>query len=341
MYHDESARGSARTAARGLRRTRSAFGVSALLATALALSACGSTGGDGVAQPGELTTVKVGAMPIIDVAPLYLGIEKGFFEEVGLKIEVEIVQSGAASAAAVVSGGQQFGFAAPTPLIRGGLEGLPVRVIANAASAALNDNANAVVVTSDSAITTAAGLNGKTIGVNALGAADELYIRAHIDKAGGDSKSMQFVAVPFPNMVSSLKSGSIAAAGLGQPFLSASADDVRTLLPDPQREVIGQDSSLSVWFTSEDFILKNSDKVSAFIEAIKRSNTYAEEHPDEVIEIIGTFTDLTPEDIANAQFPRFLPNLHKATFERTVDLMIEYGFINKRPDLASLLAELK
>ena len=35
----------------------------------------------------ELTTIAVGVVPVVDVAPLYLGIDQGFFEEEGLDVQ--------------------------------------------------------------------------------------------------------------------------------------------------------------------------------------------------------------------------------------------------------------
>lgn len=43
---------------------------------ALALAGCGGGG-----QAGGPRTVQVGVIPIVDVAPVYLGMQRGFFEE--------------------------------------------------------------------------------------------------------------------------------------------------------------------------------------------------------------------------------------------------------------------
>ena len=38
-------------------------------------------------EEGGVTKVKVGVLPISNVAPLYLGMKKGFFKEEGLEVE--------------------------------------------------------------------------------------------------------------------------------------------------------------------------------------------------------------------------------------------------------------
>jgi ABC-type nitrate/sulfonate/bicarbonate transport system substrate-binding protein len=63
------------------------------LACALALAACGGdddAGGGGSAD--KPVTLKVGVIPIADVAPLYVGIEQGFFKAEGLEIDPKTVK---------------------------------------------------------------------------------------------------------------------------------------------------------------------------------------------------------------------------------------------------------
>ncbi|GHA95074.1 hypothetical protein GCM10010330_56530 [Streptomyces tendae] len=78
-----------------------------------AATACGSSddsgGSDGSGSSGGTTEVEVGLIPIVDVAPLYLGQKKGFFEKQGLKLSFSSAQGGAAIVPGVVSGQFEFG----------------------------------------------------------------------------------------------------------------------------------------------------------------------------------------------------------------------------------------
>lgn len=76
------------------------------LCAVLALTACGSgsPSGDADGEPaeenaaadGELTEVELGLIPIVDVAPIYLGQREGIFEEHGLDLTLTLAQGGAA-----------------------------------------------------------------------------------------------------------------------------------------------------------------------------------------------------------------------------------------------------
>ena len=105
-----------------LRRTFAAAAAAALATTVLA--ACG---GGSDSDEGGIQTVKVGALPILDVAALHLGIQEGLFEDEGLELEVENAQGGAAIIPSVVQGDTPIGFSNVTSLLIAKSKGLPIR----------------------------------------------------------------------------------------------------------------------------------------------------------------------------------------------------------------------
>ena len=99
------------------------------LACTVGATACGDDddgGGGGGAEP---ATLNVGVIPIADVAPLYLGIDKGFFKEEQLTIKPQLAEGGAAITPAVVSGDFQIGFSNTISLLIAASEDLPVQII--------------------------------------------------------------------------------------------------------------------------------------------------------------------------------------------------------------------
>src|SRR3954452_4448969 len=131
-------------------------------AVAATLGACGAGspfGGpaatDGGASPAEgLTPVKVGAIPIGDVAPLHLGKAKGFFEEGGLDLTIENTTGGAVSVPGVVSGSFDFAFGNTVSLMVARDQGLDLKYVVNGTRASNQDDVDfaGVVVAKDSDI---------------------------------------------------------------------------------------------------------------------------------------------------------------------------------------------
>ena len=89
----------------------------------------GLGGGSGSAGNGP-DKIKVGAIPIVDVAPLHLGIAKGFFRDQGMDVEVVNTTGGAAAIPGVVSGQFTFAFGNVTSLIVAKSQNLPLKAVA-------------------------------------------------------------------------------------------------------------------------------------------------------------------------------------------------------------------
>jgi NitT/TauT family transport system substrate-binding protein len=85
---------------------------------ALFAAGCGGGGGSGGSSGGSgPQTVKVAVLPVADVAPIYLGIRKGFFKAENLALKPQIMQGGAEVTAAVVSRSIDIGFSSVEPLM--------------------------------------------------------------------------------------------------------------------------------------------------------------------------------------------------------------------------------
>src|SRR5690242_6875038 len=91
--------------------------VLALLVLLVAGCGDGEGGGGGGGGASGAETLKVGVIPIADVAPLYVGMEQGFFKDEDLTIEPQLAEGGAAIVPSVISGDYQIGFSNTTSLI--------------------------------------------------------------------------------------------------------------------------------------------------------------------------------------------------------------------------------
>lgn len=292
----------------------------------------------------EATTLSVGLIPIIDVAPFYLAIDKGWFAAEGLTVEPQIAQTGAATAAAVVSGQQQIGFAAIAPLLQAQVQGLPLELVAPSISSLPpeppdpNGN-NPVVVRSDSDIQTAADLNGRTIAVNALEAVAELIVRAAADRLGADASTIEFVAIPFPEMIPALEAGRVDAVALVPPFYEAALQAGHRAAFFSYPYDGDARFPLAAWFSSSDVIDSDPDAVERFAGVMRQANAYAQDHPDEVRAIVPTYTQMPAEVAQKIFLPEFDTELDVAGIQREAELMVEYGLVDELPDVAALVGD--
>ncbi|MGH3452027.1 MAG: ABC transporter substrate-binding protein, partial [Haloechinothrix sp.] len=172
------------------------------------LAACGSNG-DSPENDGGMDAVTIGVIPIVDVAPIYLGDEQGFFADRGIELTLESGQGGAAIVPGVVSGQFQFGFSNVTSLLLAQSKGLPLKVVTagNSTTGDVDKDFGAVVVPENSDITDAAGLAGKSVAVNTLNNIGDTTIREVVRQAGGDPSGIKFVELAFPDMPAAVQEG--------------------------------------------------------------------------------------------------------------------------------------
>jgi NitT/TauT family transport system substrate-binding protein len=117
---------------------RRVLGLAVAVVTLAGAAGCGSSnsgsGGTSSADGAKKTQVTVGVIPIVDVAPLYLGQKQGFFARRGIDLKMVTAQGGAAIIPGVVSGQFQFGFSNTTSLMLAQTKGVPVKSVVNGAA---------------------------------------------------------------------------------------------------------------------------------------------------------------------------------------------------------------
>ena len=89
----------------------------------------GEEGGGGSGEAAKPVTLKIGLIPIADVAPVFLGQKKGFFKEQQITLDPQFAAGGAAITPAVISGDFDIGFSNTVSLLIAGSKNLPVQII--------------------------------------------------------------------------------------------------------------------------------------------------------------------------------------------------------------------
>jgi NitT/TauT family transport system substrate-binding protein len=316
-----------------------------MLAIAAALVAGGCGGDDDEASGGgggqaEQTTLRVGVIPIADVAPLYLGIKQGFFEDQNLKIEPQLAEGGAAIAPAVLSGDFQIGFSNTVSLLIAASKDLPVTIISQGVlGGKTKDEAWAdLLVRKDGPIKQPKDLEGKTIAVNTLKNICEVTIRASLADMGVDDSTLKWTEVPFPDMNAALDAGRVDGACVVEPFVSqGKAGKAKGI--DPFYVNTAPDLTVATYFTSKQYAQENPDVVKRFVTAMEQSLDYAQNNPDAVREILGEYTEIPPEVAQNIKLPQWRKDLTLPTIERLSQLSLEYGLIEEEPNLDELIAD--
>ncbi|MCC3291605.1 ABC transporter substrate-binding protein [Arthrobacter sp. zg-Y1110] len=310
----------------------------------LALAACGSGSPSGEAEDtgeaggGDLTQVTVGVIPIVDVAPIYLGVQEGFFEEEGLELELQPAQGGAAIVPAVMSGSMDFGFSNISSMLVAKSKGLDVQVVTAGAASTGEDGADfgGILVNPDAGIETAADLAGKKVAVNTLNNINDTTVRAAVRKAGGDPSGIEFVELAFPDMQAALERGQVDAIQVVEPFLTGGQNAGSTPIASNYVDT-AEDLTVAGYFTTSAKAEDDAETVEKFTAAMNKSLEYAEENPDAVREVLLTYTKIDAETAKALTLPSFTTEINRAGVETLAELSLSDGLISEEPKLDELL----
>jgi NitT/TauT family transport system substrate-binding protein len=299
----------------------------------------GGGGGGGGGAP-EAVTLKVGVIPIADVAPLYLGIDKGFFEEEGLTIEPQLAEGGAAIVPSVVSGDYQVGFSNTTSLIIAASKNLPIQIISQGVlgGETTEEAWDGVIVPKGSDVKEVGDLEGKTVAVNTLNNVSQVVVNTALKEAGADYTKVKYVEVPFPDMNAALESGRVDAAFQVEPGYSGGLAAGSRNISNAYEEM-APNYTVATYFASKQYIAENRDVVDRFNRAIQKSLDYAAQNDAEVRAIVGTYTEIPQEVLDKMNLPVWKADLNRPTIEQTAAAAKEYGFIEEEPSLDELILQ--
>jgi NitT/TauT family transport system substrate-binding protein len=314
-------------------------------ALAIVVASCGGGSGGGSTSAGggggetsKPATLNVGVIPIADVAPLYLGQQKGFFKQENLTIKPQLAEGGAAIVPAVLSGSDQIGFSNTTSLIIASSKNVPVQIISQGVvgGPSTKEAWDAVLVKKGGSIKSPKDLAGKRIAVNTLQNVGPLTINTALKNRGVDYTKVKYVEVPFPDMNAALKAGRVDAAWVVEPFVTAGKGMGQVPLLYPYEET-EPNLTVATYFASKQYIASHGDEVARFARAMNKSLEYAQSHPDEVRKVVLTYTKIPAAAAEAMTLPQWKADLGRPTIEKTSQLAKEYGFVKEEPNLDDLI----
>jgi NitT/TauT family transport system substrate-binding protein len=335
---------------RHARRSSRRSPVSHVLAVALVLlalplvAACGgdssdsSSGGSSTNSSGDAAkavTLKVGVLPIADVAPLYVGMKQGFFSAEKLTIKPAVAEGGAAVVPAVMSGDDQIGFSNVVSLMLAKEKNLPITPInAGVQAAGSPSEAWDALLAPKGGVTDLKQLEGKKVSVNTLKNLPEVAVRNSLEAAGVDASKVSFVEIPFPDVGAALDSKRVDAAFAVEPFVGSAVAAGAKPLAQPF-EQLAPDLTIAEYFTTEKYAKENPDVVARFQRAMNKSLEYSQAHPEAVREIIPTYTKTPKAAAAKMTLPKWSTEVNAEAMNKQVELSKQYGVLTGDVDVQS------
>ncbi|HEV8339521.1 MAG TPA: ABC transporter substrate-binding protein [bacterium] len=263
------------------------------------------------AQP-TLTRLRVVHVPVMIFGPLYVAIERGYFAQQGIEVELIGTPGGASSFVVLASGRAEVvigGLGAA--LFNAAARGLDFKVVGPVHSEKPPVPTPLVVskrAYDSGEIRSVKDLRGKKVSVNALGSATEFWMQAALHKGGLTMSDVDLVAVNFPEVPAALANGAIAAGLLGEPL--ATLAEERGQIVRLSDDFINGVQVTAIYYSGE-FMRSRPDLATGFLVAWLRASRdlYGNGYRRETnVRIIEKYTGVPADVVRRAKLPFHEPN---------------------------------
>jgi NitT/TauT family transport system substrate-binding protein len=274
----------------------------------------GAAGGS--AASAQETTVKVGMARSTSNSAELMAINKGYFKQFGIKLEIEDIESSANVIALLAQGRLN--------MVAGGIsagyfnaieKNLPITMIADRVSTPIRHN---LMIRPDlkDQIKSFKDLKGKVIASNATGSVSTYEIGKMLEREGLTIADVEIKVIPFPQMAVAFTNKAIDGAIVIPPFVWAFEDqNIAVKFGEADDLIDPRPMSIAVIMVNTDWAKQNKEVVSNYILAWMRGvRDYCQAfhgsalRADVVDALVKSGTERRPELLHKYPWPARSPN---------------------------------
>jgi NitT/TauT family transport system substrate-binding protein len=307
-----------------------------MVAVAVAVGGCGGTERPpGPPRELERTTLRVGALPVVDSAPLYIALRKGYFAAEGLTVMPHPMQSSEPAPGRLARGELDISYVNYTSLFAApGAATGRFRVLVEGYQ---GKPGVLGVVSADEKVGEPRDLVGKKIAVNVTNALGRATVDAALKANEVESDLVEYVPVPFPKMVDALARREVAAAWMSEPFIAEAARKLGARLVLDAVRGATDDLPVGGYASTRAFSETHPRTVAAFLRALHRGQRAAADR-GVLEEAVPAFTGVDSESAVISGVGVF-PTAERPSpvrLQRVADLMRQFGLLRGRLDVTAL-----
>ena len=210
----------------------------------------------------------------VQAAGYVMALEKGFYEEEGLTVEIMPGGPNLNSTALVASGANTFGTNDTNGIILGANQGMDLVMV----GACFQRHPAGVIALESSGITEPADLIGKTLAYTEGG--PWTLTQAMLNAAGVDVDDIELVVSPSTELLINGDVDAKTGFTVNEPIaVNLAGQPTSIILPSD----FGVESNAEVIFTTRDFLEENPETVRKFLAATVRGYEYAYANQDETV----------------------------------------------------------
>lgn len=282
----------------------------------------------------NLAKVKYAAFNGISGLAARYGVEKGFFAEEGLDIQIIDTQD---PIPGLTSGDIDIADNSTTSAIVAAGKGAPLKIVSS-----MFRTKGPFYLIAKPGISRIEDLKGKKVGVGAFGSGLDAYTRVILKKHGLGKDDVTFIANGALNSAyASLEAGQVDATIIHEPFVSLAEKTGKGNLLAKGWDYLPTFHT-GVLISSNKFIEKNPELVQKTIKAYFKSQEYAKSHKDEYLDYVAKNVKIDRDVLENAYKREDVlwennPDIDINALNDTQKIQQDLGFQDKIYDVQKIL----
>lgn len=294
-------------------------------------------GGMGIALPSMAQTkLTVGYQPTLDVLPVLVAREEGFFAKRGLDVDVQS-GTGAVQIAGTMANSLQIGDPTVPQVLQAVDSGLDLVIVAGANLMAPEADEFKVVTRTGLALSKPADFIGKKVGVNTIGAFLDVLFKAWLARGGVDLKQVTFVEVGFPSMNDVLHQGTVDAVVTVEPFASRIVAAGNGTASDDFLRDFPSGMPVAIYAARRDWVEANRPTVEAFRAAMQDAIDFAAKNDEKAREDTNKYLKIPPQVMAHLKMPVLAVDVPQAGVAEWIKILKAQGLVGSNLDAARIL----
>lgn len=313
-----------------------ALRLAAVLITCVLTASCslfGSSSNSGTADM-ERNVLRIGVLPVVDVAPLRIALTEKLFEKAGLTVNL-VTQPSEAEAIKQLDTTLDITWATHVSLFRSVAEGTELQLQGEAYQA--GPNSMALVTFAGSDYDDPGKKAAPRIAVNSETDIGALTTRAVLDTAAVEKQKIKFTSMPFGDMENALKGGAVDAAFMIEPFITKAQRNIGAkILTDTARGPT-LDFPMSGYASSKKFAEQNPKTLKVFRDVLRVAQQRAQANKLAVQDSLTSYADVDGPTAALVSVGTFPLSLNPIRLQRVADMMDTEDVLSGRLDVQQLL----
>jgi NitT/TauT family transport system substrate-binding protein len=287
--------------------------------------------------------LKIGYGGSLCEAPVHIALEKGYFEQEGLNVDLIKLAPGA-QFEAVTAGQIDASFGLLASLIQPLSNGLPIKI-----TSGLHTGCDKLLVPNDSTIKSAEDFKGKRIGVPSMNSSPIIFTKRFLSEKGVNvtekNPEVEFVVFSAGELPLALQRGAIDAIAMNDPAASVAIRENGLVAVADSAVTPPYNEQYCCAAYVSDSIAKNSPEIAAkYTRALQKASQWIAENQDEAAQIQVDKKWVPGDPVFNASILKtynYIPSAKGAydAFSITAKQMQQVGMLDAGVDVDALQGE--